>query len=136
VGKHIALFLLTVGMGVGVASVLSSAKPSDLGNAMENYPYIEQMILESSRYTQPEPTDPAVMQNYHDRYSLHYTETELETLGFVEMFPENDEIAVYFEKDSFSIVVENKITGYSGPPVRSFKGIPECGKTPPPLATR
>jgi hypothetical protein len=128
VGKHIALFLLTVGMGVGVASVLSSAKPSDLGNAMENYPYIEQMILESSRYTQPEPTDPAVMQNYHDRYSLHYTETELETLGFVEMFPENDEIAVYFEKDSFSIVVENKITGYfwsSRPEFQGYSGMRE-----------
>lgn len=76
-----------------------------------NYPYIDQMLLESSRYTQTNETDPEVLQDYHDNYQLRYTQEELDEQGFELMF-ETAKLRVYFELDSFSIIIYNKVTDY------------------------
>lgn len=129
-GKHIALFgliaLLAAGLAAGFSGPSGSADSGNIGN----FPYIDQMILESSRYTQPDESDPAVLADYHSRFTLAYTEAELATLGFVEMFDTAD-LRVWFEKDSFSLMVENKATGYfwsSRPEYQGISGASEGNK--------
>jgi hypothetical protein len=53
---------------------------------------------------------------------LPFTESDLETLGFEEMF-NTPELLVYFEKDSFSMMVYNKKTGYLWSSRPEFQGI-------------
>jgi hypothetical protein len=99
-------------MSFGIAYA-SSGDELDIDEieVVRNYPYVDQLLLESSRYTQVEETNPDVLANYHSNYYLVYTEQELQALGFNLMF-DTDEIAVYFELNSFSIIIKNKITGY------------------------
>ncbi|MFU8792532.1 MAG: DUF5696 domain-containing protein [Acholeplasmataceae bacterium] len=94
---------------------------------IENFSYINQQLLESSRYTQSDAVDQAVLDNYLDNYQLSYTEAQLDQLGFEQIF-ENADLNVYFEKDSFSIIVENKETGYfwsSRPEFQGLSGVRE-----------
>jgi len=89
---------------------------------IDNYPYINQLLLESSRYTQTDDVSPQVLTDYHNLYTLSYTPLELDTLGFELMFDTN-ELEVYFEKDSFSLMVKNKETGYFWSSRPEFQGI-------------
>lgn len=130
-GKHFALFgalaLLAAGLVAGLSAPAGSADSGDI----ENFSYINQMILESSRYTQPDESDPEVLAEYHDNYTLSFTEAELATLGFTEMFDTAD-LRVWFEKDSFSLLVENKTTGYfwsSRPEFQGMSGVSEGNKS-------
>lgn len=95
---------------------------ADIDNVPGNYPYVETLMLESSRYTQPDDVDPAVMSDYETLFTLAYDELDLETLGFVKML-ENDDIELYFEVDSFSVMVRNKTTGYLWSSRPEFQGI-------------
>lgn len=89
---------------------------------VENYPYINELLLESSRYTQTDEVDPQVLDDYHSLYTLSYTPLELDTLGFELMF-DTSELQVYFEKDSFSLMIKNKETGYFWSSRPEFQGI-------------
>jgi len=89
---------------------------------VDNYPYINQLLLESSRYTQTDDVPQQVLDDYHNLYTLSYTPLELDTLGFEKMFDTN-ELEVYFEKDSFSMMVKNKETGYFWSSRPEFQGI-------------
>jgi len=104
----VAIFLL---MSFGIAYASTGDIDIEDIEVVRNYPYVDQLLLESSRYTQVEETNPDVISNYHDNYYLSYTESELATLGFELMF-DTDELAVYFELNSFSLIIKNKITGY------------------------
>ncbi len=106
-------------------TIVNASTPSDSVtnlDTVENYPYINQLLLESSRYTQTDDVSAQVMDDYHNLFTLSYTPEELDTLGFNLMFDTN-ELAVYFEKDSFSIMVENKETGYFWSSRPEFQGI-------------
>ncbi|MEF3693284.1 MAG: DUF5696 domain-containing protein [Acholeplasmataceae bacterium] len=87
-----------------------------------NFNYINQTFLESSRFTQKDQVDQEKLDHYHDNFILPYTESDLETIGFEKMF-DTDELLVYFEKDSFSMMVFNKKTGYLWSSRPEFQGI-------------
>ena len=93
----------------------------DLDDVIQNYPYINQKLLESSRYTQTDEVDPDRMDAYLDTYRLSWDDDQLETMGFLPMF-ENDTLKVWFEKDSFSMIVHNKTTDYFWSSRPEFQG--------------
>ena len=93
------------------------------GNTIDNYPYINQLLLESSRYTQAENASPEVISDFNTKYTLSYTEEELDTLGFEEVMRIPGELTVYFETDSFSMIVKNEVTGYFWSSRPEFQGI-------------
>ena len=120
--KYIVVFTLFVMLISGI--VYASEGDVSLGEAssIKNYAYINQLLLESSRYTQMDESNPAILDDYHNKYTLMYTPEELATLGFIEMF-DTAKLTVYFEKDSFSLMIKNKETGYFWSSRPEFQGI-------------
>ncbi len=106
----------------GIVYAGNSNEPLADLETVENYPYINELLLESSRYTQTDEVSQQVLDDYHNLYTLSYTPLELDTLGFELMF-DTSELAVYFEKDSFSLMVQNKETGYFWSSRPEFQGI-------------
>lgn len=88
---------------------------------VENYPYINQLLLESSRYTQSDAVAPERLLDYQTNYTLSYTADELDDLGFELMFS-TPQLEVYFEVDSFSLMVKNLETGYFWSSRPEFQG--------------
>jgi hypothetical protein len=88
---------------------------------IDNFAFIENQLLRSSRYTQMEETDANTLSRFEDMYRLHYSPETLATLGFVKML-ENDALRLYFEKDSFSLILEDKATGYMFSSRPEFQG--------------
>lgn len=88
---------------------------------VENYPYINQLLLESSRYTQSDAVAPERLLDYQTNYTLSYTSDELDDLGFELMFS-TPQLEVYFEVDSFSLMVKNLETGYFWSSRPEFQG--------------
>lgn len=95
----------------------------------DNFGYIEEMVLQSSRYTQPDDTTPAELAEYRDFYTLSFTPEELDFLGYEEIL--NDaKLRVYFEQKSFSVVIENKETGYFWSSRAEFQHIDATTESP------
>ena len=88
---------------------------------VENFPYINQLLLESSRYTQSDAVAPEKLLDYQTNYTLFYTADELDDLGFELMFS-TPQLEVYFELDSFSLMVKNLETGYFWSSRPEFQG--------------
>jgi hypothetical protein len=120
--KYALIILLFLGMSLGVAYAYQDSLNVFGNTEVQNFRFINQMMLESSRYTQPNTIDPIKLNDYLNKYTLSYTEEQLETLGFELMF-ESDELKVYFEKDSFSMMIENKETGYFWSSRAEYQGI-------------
>jgi len=95
----------------------------------DNFGYIEQMVLQSSRYTQPDNITPAALQDYRDNYTLSFTTDELAFLGYEEILNDS-KLRVYFEQKSFSVVIENKETGYFWSSRAEFQHIEGTNETP------
>ncbi len=95
----------------------------------DNFGYIEQMVLQSSRYTQPDNVTPAALQEYRDDYTLSFTTDELAFLGYEEVLNDS-KLRVYFEQKSFSVVIENKETGYFWSSRAEFQHIEGTNETP------
>jgi hypothetical protein len=111
--KYILVFLIFGMMITGMTYAFGNQN-FEIGDDIEviqNFPYINQQLLESSRYTQIDESNQDVLDNYHDNYYLSYTEQQVLDMGFEMMF-ETDKLAVYFELDSFSILIKNKETNY------------------------
>jgi len=95
----------------------------------DNFGYIEDLVLQSSRYTQQEQVSPEALQLYRDDYTLSFTEDELAFLGYEEIL--NDaQLRVYFEQKSFSVVIQNKETGYFWSSRAEFQHIEGTNETP------
>lgn len=109
-------------MTVGIVYAADVNIPLADFQTVDNYPYINELLLESSRYTQTDDVSPQVLNDYHTIYNLSYTALELDSLGFELMF-DTSELEVYFEKDSFSIMIKNKATGYFWSSRPEFQGI-------------
>lgn len=109
----IKYILVIVIFGLFTTFIVSGAtsKQNQNGGVSENYQYIEQMVLESSRFTQTDSVDPAILANYKNNFTLSYTQAELDFLGY-EVVLEDDDLKVYLELKSFSVVILNKATGY------------------------
>lgn len=99
----------------------SSTEELTYDRSIENYSYINDQLLESSRYTQTETIDPLRLDAYETEYTLEYSDDELRAMGFEEMF-QSDHLRVYFEKDSFSLMIRNKDTNYLWSSRAEFQG--------------
>jgi hypothetical protein len=91
---------------------------------VDNFSFIENQLLRSSRYTQMDESDPAILSRFEDTYQLRFQPEELATLGFVKML-ENNALRLYFEKDSFSLILEDKASGYMFSSRPEFQGFSE-----------
>lgn len=120
--KYLTVIVLFAMITFMIVSADTSTDPVANMQTVENYPYINQLLLESSRYTQTDDVPAQVLNDYHNLYTLSYTPEELDTLGFELMF-DTSQLAVYFEKDSFSLMVKNKETGYFWSSRPEFQGI-------------
>ena len=88
---------------------------------VDNFSFIENQLLRSSRYTQMEESDQSRLARFADTYQLRFQPEELTTMGYEKML-ENSALRLYFEKDSFSLVLEDKVTGYMFSSRPEFQG--------------
>ena len=77
----------------------------------DNFGYIEELVLQSSRYTQSDAVTPQALAEYKTEYTLSFTPDELTLLGYEEIL-NDDHLRIYFEEKSFSVVIQNKVSGY------------------------
>jgi hypothetical protein len=113
---------LLSGSFVLTLSAITADSMEGIIDVPSNYPYIETRMLESSRHTQTEDVDQAVLDAYEATFTLSFSDADLETLGFEKMV-DNDQIALWFEPLSFSMMVRNKETGYLWSSRPEFQGI-------------
>ena len=120
--KYVVVIILFSMFTLGIAYAATQQNDifSDL-EEVQNYPYINQLLLESSRYTQVDTVSPAKLLDYQTNYTLSYTPQELDSLGFELMFS-TPELEVYFELDSFSLMVKNIESGYFWSSRPEFQG--------------
>jgi len=91
---------------------------------VDNFAFIENQLLSSSRYTQVDEQNAAVLNRFEDDFHLQYSEEQLDILGY-ELMLENNNLNLYFEKDSFSLLLEDKATGYMLSSRPEFQGYSE-----------
>ncbi len=91
---------------------------------VDNFAFIENQLLSSSRYTQVDEQNESVLNRFEEDFNLQYTNEQLDLLGY-ELMLENNQLNLYFEKDSFSLIVEDKATGYMLSSRPEFQGYSE-----------
>ena len=122
--KYVLIIVLFLSFTFMVANANQKDPAFDMSlDVIDNYPYINQLLLESSRYTQTDEVSEQVLEDYETKYTLSYSEAELETLGFEEMFSVPGKFTVYFEVDSFSMMIKNEENGYFWSSRPEFQGI-------------
>src|SRR5690554_866005 len=84
---------------------------SNIDEIHNNFPYVENQFLASSRFTQKTEVSPEKLNEYNENYKINYTLEELEFLGY-EKTLENNSYVLYFENNSYSIVLIDKDTGF------------------------
>ncbi len=120
--KVVVILILTTLLTVGIAYAAQPRYVVTEDGSIENYTYINQLLFESSRYTQTDFVNQAVLDDYHHDYQVTYSIDQLNLLGYELMLHSNG-LKVYFEKDSFSMVVFNETTGYYWSSRPEFQGI-------------
>jgi hypothetical protein len=78
---------------------------------VDNFAFIENQLLSSSRYTQVDEQNESVFNRFEEDFNLQYSSEQLDILGY-ELMLENNQLNLYFEKDSYSLILEDKSTGY------------------------
>jgi hypothetical protein len=78
---------------------------------IDNFAFIENQLLSSSRYTQVDESNANILNRFQNDFQLRYTPEQLTILGF-ELMLSNQAINLYFEKDSFSLILEDRQSGY------------------------
>lgn len=91
---------------------------------VDNFALIENQLLLSSRYTQIDERDTDVLSRFDNDFQLRYELEQLEFLGYESML-ENEEYELFFEKDSFSLILKDKATGYMLSSRPEFQGYSE-----------
>jgi hypothetical protein len=102
-----------------------------LAPRVDNFAFIENQLLESSRYTQMDESNPVILDRFDNQYTLRYREDELALLGFEKKL-ENEHFALYFEQDSFSLILEDLATGYMFSSRPEFQGYSQNREDNPP----
>lgn len=77
-----------------------------------NFPFVENKFLESSRFTQKTEVSQDKINEYKSNYQIEYLEEELNFLGYEQVL-ENDSYILYFDNDSYSIVLIDRETGFT-----------------------
>lgn len=109
--KSLLVILILLSLITLISLNASSAKSRKAEDPTPNFPYIEQSLLASSRFTTKEEKDPIRYQEYLDNYTLKYSEADLEAKNYQKV-GESENLILYFEPTSFSVILKNKINGY------------------------
>ncbi len=123
--KYIVVFILFLTLSF---LIIKGKENVSFNNEFENrnYSYIENKMLESSRYTQTEEVDPTRLSKFHNEMSFRPTEEYLDKYGYVSYEALEDEyLKVYVEKESFSMIVYDKKADYyysSRPEFQGYEG--------------
>ena len=113
---------------VAVIALISQPVIKAQPQAVNNFAFVENELLASSRYTQPDAYPEIIDEAFSSTYQLTYSSSELASLGFDKVL-ENSAFSLYVEKDSFSLILENKITGKmlsSRPEFQGYSGSREA----------
>lgn len=105
-------------------AVMSDVRPLEMFDQpmnIDNFAFVENELLSSSRYTQMEPYSEEMYDQFNDTYTLRFTTQQLATLGF-ELVVENNALRLYVERDSFSVILEDKASGYMFSSRPEFQG--------------
>ena len=97
-------------------------------NLQDNYSFIEQNLVSSSRFTNVEEKDPVKYQDYLDNYTLNYTHQELIDLNY-SLISQNEDLMLYFHPTSFSILIHNKKNNYQWSSRAEFIGEGEANRS-------
>lgn len=127
--KYVILILIFSGITFFIVNAKDNNIDVDYEDIIPNFGYIETKLLESSRYTQPNEISQERLDYYHDNMIFRPSEEYLSKYKFVS-YPEleDDYIKVYFEKDSFSVIVYDKVSDYyysSRPTHQGYEGVLE-----------
>lgn len=107
--KYMIVFIL-FGATIGLITFGALDNQTNEGLLQEiepNFPYIEDLLLSSSRYTQTDEVDPERLNDYENQYKINYTEQEIALMGFEKVL-ENSRFELYFESISYSILLYDK----------------------------
>ena len=89
---------------------------------VDNFSFVANRLLQSSRYTQPDDYDSVILNRFTEDYQLTYEPEELINLGFLTQMEDAFTI-VYFEPKSFSVLIKDKATGYYFSSRPEFQGM-------------
>ena len=120
--KWAIAFLVT--SQVAVMSDVRPLETFDQPMNVDNFAFVENELLSSSRYTQMDRYSDAMYDQFNETFSLRFTSQQLTTLGF-ELALENDAFRLFVEQDSFSVILEDKGTGYMFSSRPEFQGFSE-----------
>lgn len=112
---------------VAVVALTSRQAMDETPMRVDNFAFVENELLSSSRYTQPDSYSDETLAAFESTYQVRYTSEQLTSLGF-ENVAENNQFRLYVEKDSFSLVLENKQNGRmlsSRPEFQGYSGTRE-----------
>ena len=113
-----------------IAITLAIARPESPlldPQRVDNFTFVENQLLQSSRYTQPDTYEASIVDQFFSDYQLSYSTQELVDLGFAYIIEDNT-TKVYFEPMSFSVLIKDKASGYfysSRPEFQGFSGTRE-----------
>lgn len=118
------MIVIVVGILFTFLAVVVSAFDNTVYPIYPNYNYIENEMLNSSRYTKKEEVDTDTLNYYHDNMIFRPTAEFLEYYGFLEYNTlEDDKIKVFVEKDSFSFIVYDKVNDFYYSSRPEFQGM-------------
>lgn len=106
----ILLFVGTIGTTyflVQTPDLIYQTVPS----VVDNYPYITEQLLKSSRYTQKTEISEDRLDTFLNDYTYNFTKEELNTINF-DLVLENENFELYFNDLSFAVMVRNKRSNY------------------------
>lgn len=122
--KYLVAIVLISAMTFFIIRASDKKVSTNYGEVIENFGYIETKLLESSRYTQSEEVPQAKLDFYHDNLMFRPNNEYLEKYNFIS-YPELEDefLKVYFEKDSFSIIVYDKRADYYYSSQPTYQGL-------------
>ena len=109
--KYIITIILFLAVTITIVNANTEQFNKEFNQDYNNYPYIDDMYLNSSVFTRDEKINENRLNNYLDNYQVKYTTEELETLGFEKVI-ENTTFDLYLEEVSFSILLYDKINDF------------------------
>ncbi|WP_162151181.1 DUF5696 domain-containing protein [Haploplasma modicum] len=111
--------LITIVILIGMTSIVLVAMETNYtgtnnsdNSVNGNFPFVENKFLESSRFTQKQEVSAEKINEYKNNFQIEYTEDELDFLGYQKVL-ENSSYILYFDNDSYSIILIDRDTGFT-----------------------
>jgi hypothetical protein len=104
------------------ANIIWIAQPEEVSLITSYVTNGASSLVLSNRYTQPDDYSDAVMETFENEFQLRYTDEELLEMGY-SYHIENENFVLYFEPNSFSIILHDLQRDYMYSSRAEFQGI-------------